>query len=196
MRIHLRQFNNNNPLAMIIISFTFILFFSSPSIGTTSVLDARVNPLVELSSREELVNAAGYGEEKLSNVLVSGSVVCNACFDGHPRPVSGASVVVSCHTSGNRMKSNWAKGTTDEYGDFLIDIPSHLHAISNLEKLCLVKVIHLPKNSLCHTAFPRKQKAIQLSSVGNGIRTYMAQTIRMTPKSSQACTNTEGGIFN
>lgn len=32
--------------------------------------------LSELLSREEMVNMAGYGEEKLSTVLVTGSVLC------------------------------------------------------------------------------------------------------------------------
>lgn len=36
----------------------------------------------ELSTREELVQMAGYGEEKLSTVLVTGSVLCEACLHG------------------------------------------------------------------------------------------------------------------
>ena len=54
-----------------------------------------MNPLVEFSSREELAEMAGYGEEKLSTVLVSGTVLCEACSDDqngltNPQTVSGS----------------------------------------------------------------------------------------------------------
>lgn len=43
------------------------------------------NPLIELSSREELAKIAGYGEEKLSTVFLHGTLLC-----GHtPHPVQG-----------------------------------------------------------------------------------------------------------
>jgi len=51
------------------------------------------NPLQEFSNREELVQLAGYGEEKLSTVLVTGTILCEACLNGgtqlHAWPVSG-----------------------------------------------------------------------------------------------------------
>lgn len=99
---------------------------------------------------------------------------------------AGASVAVFCGTSGKSRKS-WARGTTDEYGDFLIDLPSCLHAIPNLEKVCLVKVLHLPKNSDCRPAFTGKQKGIKLLSIEDGSRAYTANTINLTTKPSKTC---------
>lgn len=50
------------------------------------------NHLFESYSREELVRIAGYGEEKLSTVLITGSVHCEACLNEaqlYAWPVSG-----------------------------------------------------------------------------------------------------------
>ena len=52
------------------------------------------DPLFELSNQEDFVQMAGYGEEKLSTVLVTGSVHCEACLHGHEAelhawPISG-----------------------------------------------------------------------------------------------------------
>lgn len=95
----------------------------------------------------------------------------------------GASVVVTCKIGRKRGKMNWAVGTTDEYGDFIVDLPSHLHANPRLEKACMVRVLRLPKSSACWKVFPGKPKGIRLSSVGNGIRTYTTGTVRIQSKS-------------
>ncbi|RDX62975.1 hypothetical protein CR513_58644, partial [Mucuna pruriens] len=117
-----------------------ILVVASPAVGED-------NPLLELSSRDEVVQIAGYGEEKLSTVLITGSVNCEAPHQPHAWPVQGASVAVNCHSHGS--KSMVARGVTDEFGDFMVDLPSHLHAIPNLEKKCTVKIHRIPKASLC-----------------------------------------------
>ena len=44
------------------------------------------NPLFELSSRDEVVQMAGYGEEKLSTVLITGSVNCEAPYRSGDQP--------------------------------------------------------------------------------------------------------------
>lgn len=93
-------------------------------------------------------------------------------------------MAVFCGTNGKTKKS-WAKGSTGSYGEFLIDLPSHLHAIPNLEKICLVKVLHLPKSSPCGRAFTGKHKRIKLTSIGEGIRTYTTHNIDLIPKPSQ-----------
>ncbi|KAG5252407.1 Pollen Ole allergen and extensin family protein [Salix suchowensis] len=139
-------------------------------------------PWHEFSNREELVQLAGYGEERLSTVLVTGTVLCEACLHGgtqliHARPVSGALVNVECHTGGKWSKTSSSQAVTDEYGDFLIDLPS--------------QVLRFPQNSVCRPAHARKQKALELSSVGNGIRNYSAGEIKflqLTSKPLQACT--------
>ncbi|KAL9993729.1 hypothetical protein Hdeb2414_s0998g00971531 [Helianthus debilis subsp. tardiflorus] len=46
------------------------------------------NPLVELSSADDLRRVAGYGDEKLSTVVVSGSILCDVCLDKNSPPQS------------------------------------------------------------------------------------------------------------
>ena len=67
--------------------FLFFLLFVVPS--------TRGEMLAQLS-REEMVRLAGYGEEKLSSVLVMGTLVCEAC----PRP--GSDLTPTSHVAGNR----------------------------------------------------------------------------------------------
>ncbi|KAJ6870054.1 hypothetical protein NC652_035839 [Populus alba x Populus x berolinensis] len=186
-------FSGCNNLTMItnFISTIFIIF----TITFQASMAKAENPLQEFSNREELVQLAGYGEEKLSTVLVTGTILCEACLNGgaqlHAWPVSGALVYVECHTGGKWSKTSSSQAMTDEYGDFLIDLPSHLHGIPNLERTCSVKVPRLPQNSVCRPAHARKQKALELSSVVNGIRNYSAGEIKflqVTSKPLQACT--------
>lgn len=94
----------------------------------------------------------------------------------------GAKVSVFCGSSGKSNKS-WARGSSDEYGDFFIDLPSHLHAIPNLEKVCSVRVLQLPKGSLCRPAFTGKHKGLKLVSIGDGARAYTADDILLMPRS-------------
>lgn len=167
----------------LVIMLVFLVFFFG-----TSGAAGRESLLPELWSREDMVQVAGYGEEKLSTVLVTGTVLCHTCLDKESQnpslPISGASVSVTCHASGKKRRSTLAQGITDENGDFIIDLPSELHAVPNLEKTCSVEVHQLPRNSLCQPGFVRKHRGIRLSSVGNGIRTYTARTISfMDPKS-------------
>ncbi|XP_071920996.1 uncharacterized protein [Coffea arabica] len=188
---------------MIMAFLAFLLFLEIPVMAGGSEDTTIDNPIAELSTREELVHMAGYGEEKLSTVTISGKLLCHACADIHdhhhqanqldqplpaPAPVSGASVAVFCGTSWKSRKS-CARGTTDEYGDFLIDLPSHLHAIPNLEKVCLVRVLHLSKNSDCRPAFTGKHRAIRLLSIEDGSRAYTVKTIHLTTKHSKSCRN-------
>ncbi|GFZ10636.1 pollen Ole e 1 allergen and extensin family protein [Actinidia rufa] len=229
----------NNLVRLMFLMFMSFLFLQA----TPAMAGRQINPLVEFSSREELAEMAGYGEEKLSTVLVSGTVLCEACSDenGQTNPQtmsvlwgggedskssvdtgvagkrmkvavgrlsdlrdknrrktgrscfgtalqwSSALVAVSCHTNQKTSKSNWVESTTDEFGDFLIDLPSHLHAIPNLDKRCLVKISRLPKNSPCHPAFTGKQTGLKLSSAANGIRTYTAENLYLTRKTSPKC---------
>ncbi|KAF9679340.1 hypothetical protein SADUNF_Sadunf06G0004900 [Salix dunnii] len=209
------------------ISTVFIFFTITFQASTAKAK----NPLMEFSSREELVQLAGYGEEKLSTVLVTGTVLCEACLHAenqlHAWPISvavamlrqlqneakyrdiarndiaknfecprGALVSVQCHSSTKRSKKSSAQAITDEYGDFLIDLPSQLHGIPHLERICSVKVLRLPQNTVCRPAHARKQKALKLSSVGNGIRNYSAGEIKflqVTSKPLQACNERGSG---
>ncbi|KAL2339286.1 hypothetical protein Fmac_013732 [Flemingia macrophylla] len=158
----------------VLVMLLLILVGASPAAGED-------NPLLELSSRDEVVQIAGYGEEKLSTVLITGSLHCESPDQPHAWPIQGASVGVNCHSHGSkwRGKSVVAGGVTDEFGEFMIDLPSHLHAIPNLERVCTVKIHRIPKASLCRQGHVKKQKGLRLSSFGNGIRTYNAGNIRI-----------------
>ncbi|XP_049380988.1 uncharacterized protein LOC125845515 [Solanum stenotomum] len=178
----------------------FVLFFLSFFVLKTLGIERGVSIIESISMRDDVIKMAGYGEEKLSTVFIHGKIVCHeyhdhGCnniiikddnFELGSTPIQGASVGVFCGSSGKTRRS-WARNTTDEDGDFLIDLPSHLHAIPNLEKTCLVKVLHLPRNAICEHAFRGKHKGLELISIGGGIRTYMTQTIHLTPKVTQRC---------
>ncbi|KAK6133195.1 hypothetical protein DH2020_033085 [Rehmannia glutinosa] len=154
----------------LLVKMIFLVFIVSVILETPAIATGEDGSVAEIWSRDELVKWGGYGEEKLSTVVISGKLLCHVGPDDddklsrHPYPISGATVAVLCGTRG-RKKRSWAKGSTDSYGEFLIDLPSHLHAIPNLEKICLVKVFHLPKSSPCRQAFTGKHKAIKLTSI-------------------------------
>ncbi|XP_058080919.1 uncharacterized protein LOC131229075 [Magnolia sinica] len=164
-------------------SILVFFFFSNSWAAAFST----VEPDDRLPLQEEFVRTAGYGEEKLSSVLVTGTVLCEACLPGDVTSrawhVPGALVGVTCKIGGKRRKLNWSQGATDEYGDFIIDLPSHLHAIPRLEKVCTARIVRLPKRSPCRRVPVRKTRAIQFSSVGNGIRTYTAGVIKLQQQS-------------
>ncbi|XP_047311222.1 uncharacterized protein LOC124914676 [Impatiens glandulifera] len=185
----------NSSSMAIFIFLSLLLFGVHPKV----VAGLEINPLVELSSRDDLARMAGYGEEKLSTVMIYGSVLCSPCSDekaqDQAQPISGASVVVSCRTNKKASKSNWVEGSTDKYGEFLIDLPSHLHSIPDLDKRCCVKVTKVPKNSICHhhRSFTGKHSELEksASSDGNGgIRSYTAKKLVLAPNHShEECTN-------
>ncbi|KAJ7946448.1 Pollen Ole e 1 allergen/extensin [Quillaja saponaria] len=60
---------------MMLLLLCFIFFHGSPVTG-------QENPFFELPSQQEFLQMAGYGEEKLSTVLFTGSVHCEACLHG------------------------------------------------------------------------------------------------------------------
>ncbi|XP_051135552.1 uncharacterized protein LOC127254484 [Andrographis paniculata] len=164
---------NMDSVKIIFLAIMVIAYLEIPTVLATGSEDL----VAEFSSREDVVRWGGYGEDSLSTVVIGGKLLCH---DREVRskqtPVSGASVAVFCGSSGNRKKS-WARGSTNSYGEFLIDLPSYLHAIPNLEKVCLVKVLSLPKSSLCRHSFTGKHKAIKLSFLGEGVRTYTTDNI-------------------
>ncbi|KAJ4957033.1 hypothetical protein NE237_013816 [Protea cynaroides] len=180
------------------ISINLVVFLIMNIGMRTSSTAAQEQPLMELSSHKDLVDMAGYGEERLSSVIVAGTLLCDACLHGKSEsgsfPISGAKVAITCKKGRKMRKSICAQGRTDEYGDFIIDLPSNLHAIPRLEKVCFVKVVALPKNSPCRRVLHVKSKGIRLSSVGNGIRTYTPGKMRFQPlyKASRLCVNRAG----
>lgn len=74
---------------MIVFVFIFIIVFVSHDVYANFEL------LDDLSGREEWIQGAGYGEEKLSTVLVGGTIFCHGSeaknkTSLHPYPVSGS----------------------------------------------------------------------------------------------------------
>ncbi|XP_072991749.1 uncharacterized protein [Typha latifolia] len=138
---------------------------------------------MQLLSRAELVRVAGYGEERLSSVLVTGTVVCHACVIPASH-VSAAKVAVGCKMEGKR-RIDWVHGVTDDYGEFIVDLPSHLHAIPRIDKDCMVRILRLPMNSPCRLIASSRVRpqAIHLSSIGNGIRVYTAGLVSLNHNS-------------
>ncbi|XP_051125941.1 uncharacterized protein LOC127247900 [Andrographis paniculata] len=135
--------------------------------------------------REDLVKWAGYGDEKLSTVVIGGKLLCHgnaAATALHPYPISGATVAVMCGTKAKAKKLWLGRARTDRHGEFAMDIPSHLHAIPNLEKICRVKVVSLPWRSACRHACTRKLRRIELAATREGIRTYTAHDIHLMPR--------------
>ncbi|KAL0688812.1 hypothetical protein Bca4012_088489 [Brassica carinata] len=133
-------------------------------------------------SRKEMVEMAGYGEDKLSSVLVTASLLSSS---SSPIPgVSlfsllihiGATVGIKCHT-GYRKRSKWIKAVTNALGQFTIDLPSHLHAIHDLEKACSIKPLSVPKPYQCSPT--KTQRGIKLVSSSNGLRVYTAGNITL-----------------
>ncbi|CAN6300024.1 unnamed protein product [Urochloa humidicola] len=144
-----------------------------------------VEPMELYFSPSELARIAGYGEEPVSSVSVSGQVACELCL----RPGSdllafelpGAKVAVLCETGGpNDQVANSAFATTDEFGNFTIDLPSQLHATANLERACTVKVLQLPADSSCRLRHhPSTAYGLRLSSEEDGVRAYTTGVIRL-----------------
>ncbi|XP_066325960.1 uncharacterized protein [Miscanthus floridulus] len=133
----------------------------------------------------ELARIAGYGEEPVSSVSVSGQLTCELCL----RPGShlltlempGAKVAVSCRSerTPNNQLDSFAFATTDEYGNFTIDLPPQLHATPDLEKACTVRVLQLPADSCRLRHRTGDTYGLRLSSVEDGVRAYTAGVIRL-----------------
>ncbi|KAL5715608.1 hypothetical protein ACHQM5_017406 [Ranunculus cassubicifolius] len=121
-----------------------------------------------------------------ASMAIKGKVVCKACFDVerglHTLQASGAMVAISCR-HGKRMMN--IQNRTNEFGEFIIELPSQLHGIHHLEKACVVDVVELHQNSPCRLPI-RRLKKIKLLSNRNNVRTYTTGKIRLQHKSNQA----------
>ncbi|KAI4371178.1 hypothetical protein MLD38_019444 [Melastoma candidum] len=139
-------------------------------------------------TREEMVEMAGYGEEDLSKVLVTGSVSCEAYLhDGRQLrawPVSGALVAVECRKEGMGGRPIQTRGITDEDGGFAIKLPSELHSVADLQRKCCVQLLRTPRGSSCRPVGIRKHGRISLLPDTRGIRTYEAEKIRLLHSAS------------
>ncbi|KAL0761151.1 hypothetical protein Bca101_077301 [Brassica carinata] len=123
-----------------------------------------------------MVEMAGYGEQKLSSVIIAGSLLCDT---------SRATVAIKCHT-GYKRRSKWIKAVTDDLGEFEIDLPSQLHAIPDMENTCVVKPVHVPKLYRCNHRSTNTHKRIKLVSSTNGFRVYTSGKIKLQGHSSRS----------
>jgi len=152
---------------------------------------AAARPMELYFSAAELARIAGYGEEPVSSVSVSGQVACELCL----RPGSdlltfelpGSKVTVTCATEGPNTAANSASATTDEYGNFTIELPSRLHATPSLENAFSVKVLELPPESACRAGGGRGSSySLRLSSSEDGARAYTTGVIRLQHDDTQS----------
>lgn len=114
-----------------------------------------------------------------NQLVISGSVhisyiLRDLCITHHHHHV-GATIGIKCHT-GYMRRSKWIKAVTNELGQFVIDLPSHLHAIPDLDKACIIKPLSVPKLYRCSSKIHR---GIQLLSSSNGSRVYTAGNITL-----------------
>lgn len=160
-------------------------------------------------TRTEMVEMAGYGEQKLSSVIIAGSLLCDTsrpylhsvpipgiCFSTFLftflvfRPntymiLIGATVAIKCQT-GSKRRSKWIKAVTDELGEFEIDLPSQLHAIPDLENKCFIKPVYVPRHYRCYHTSTNIHKRIKLVSSTNGLRVYTSGKIRLQGHTSRS----------
>ncbi|KAL1214029.1 hypothetical protein V5N11_007390 [Cardamine amara subsp. amara] len=131
-------------------------------------------------SRTEMVEMNGYGEQKLSSVIITGSLLCGTSRPNlHSIAIPGATVAIKCKT-GSKRRSKWIKAVTDELGEFEIDLPSQLHPIPDLENACFIKPIYVPKPYRCYHTSTNIHKRIKLVSSTNGFRVYTSGKIRLS----------------
>uniref|UniRef100_A0A1J3DW24 Pollen Ole e 1 allergen and extensin family protein n=1 Tax=Noccaea caerulescens TaxID=107243 RepID=A0A1J3DW24_NOCCA len=123
-------------------------------------------------SRRDMVEMAGYGELKLSSVLLTASLLSSS-----DDPIPGVTVGIKCHTGFRRRRSKWIKAVTNELGQVVIDLPSHLHAIPYLDKACSIRPLSVPKPY--HQCFPKIHRGIKFVSSSNGSRVYTAGNITL-----------------
>ncbi|KAF0929266.1 hypothetical protein E2562_019588 [Oryza meyeriana var. granulata] len=166
-------------------SSSLLLLFLLLGAVVTATEAVAVVPMEVYFSPAELVRIAGYGEEPVSTVVVSGQVVCELSL-GPPGSdlltfeLPGAAVGVACETEGTKTMAYSVFAITDENGNFTIELPSRLHATPNLEKACSVMVLQLPLETVCRLRHgPSSSHGIRLSSSEDGVRTYMTGVIRL-----------------
>ncbi|XP_010495000.1 PREDICTED: uncharacterized protein LOC104772052 [Camelina sativa] len=137
-------------------------------------------------TRTEMVEMAGYGEQKLSSVIITGSLLCDTSRPRfHSIAIPGATVAIKCST-GSKKRSKWIKAVTDDLGEFEIDLPSQLHAIPDLENTCFIKPVHVPKPYRCYHTSTNIHKRIKLVSSTSGFRVYTSGKIRLQGYSSRS----------
>lgn len=128
-----------------------------------------------IKGRAESIGFAGYGEEKLSSVVVVGNVVCDTCLKHQFSQESShviAGVLLALDCSINRKTTATVNvGESDEYGDFTVEVPSFFHLDERVMNRCSLRLLSSPEDS-CNTPSTTAPSKLVLLSNSNGIRTY------------------------
>jgi len=135
-------------------------------------------------ARAESIEFAGYGEEKLSNVVVVGNVFCDTCLKHQfsresSHVITGALVALECSIN-RKTTASITRVESDEYGDFAVDIPSLFHLEERINR-CSVSLLSSPEDS-CNTPSTTAPSKLVLLSNSNGLRTYSAGSLSYHPQ--------------
>lgn len=135
-------------------------------------------------ARSESIEFAGYGEEKLSNVVVVGNVFCDTCLKHQfsqesSHVITGARVTLECSINRKTIASVTV-AESDEYGDFTVEVPSLFHPEERINR-CSVRLLSSPEGS-CNTKSKTVPSKLVLLSNSNGVRTYNAGSLSYHPQ--------------
>lgn len=135
-----------------------------------------------IKGRAESIGFAGYGEEKLSNVVVVGNIFCDTCLKHQESShvIAGALVALDCSINRMTAAATVIVGESDEYGDFSVEVPSLFHPEERMDR-CSVRLLNSPEES-CKTPSRTAPSRLSLIENSNGIRTYSAGSFSYHPE--------------
>ncbi|KAH9329406.1 hypothetical protein KI387_001514, partial [Taxus chinensis] len=115
------------------------------------------------SGTAESVEFAGYGEERVSNVVVEGNVACEACNSIN----RGGVVGLECRINIDDELQLVQVAESDEYGDFRMEVPSGFHTEERVNT-CSVRVL----SSSCMASTHNSSKLVLMATDRDGVRIY------------------------
>jgi hypothetical protein len=132
-----------------------------------------------IKGRAESIEFAGYGEEKLSKVVVVGNVFCDTCLKHQfsresSHVITGALVALECRIN-RKTTASVTVGESDEYGDFSVEVPSLFHPEERMNR-CSVRLLKSSEGS-CNTPSTTVASKLTFISNSNGVRTYTAGSL-------------------
>jgi len=135
-------------------------------------------------ARAESIECAGYGEKRLSNVVVVGNVFCDTCFK-HQFSEEGSHVIIDALVAleciiNRKTTASVNVGKSDENGDFSVDVPSPFHPKERMNR-CSVRLLNSSEGS-CNTPSTTAPYKLSLKSNTNGVRTYTAGSLSYRPQ--------------
>lgn len=134
--------------------------------------------------RAEFTEFGGYGEKKLSNVVVVGNIFCDTCLKHQlskesSHVIAGALVALKCSINRKTTASVDVR-ETNEYGDFSVEVPSLFHPEGRMNR-CSVRLLNSSEDS-CNTPSTTAPSKLAFRSNSNGVLTYTAGSISYRPQ--------------